>query len=63
MVDGLEHHMITEHIALAALLAALDDMPCVPDPDPGAPVSAPDLGGRPNYANKYDDEPRRKTLA
>ena len=46
MVDGLEHHMITEHTALAALLAALDDMPCVPDPDPGAPVSAPDLVGR-----------------
>jgi hypothetical protein len=46
MVDGLEHHMITEHIALAALLAALDDMPCVPDPDPGAPVSAPDRIGR-----------------
>ena len=44
MVDGLEHHMITEHTALAALLAALDDMPC--DPDPGAPVSAPDLVGR-----------------
>jgi hypothetical protein len=44
MVDGLDHHMITEHTALAALLAALDDMPC--DPDPVAPVSAPDLVGR-----------------
>ena len=38
--------MITEHTALAALLAALDDMPCVHDPDPGAPVSALDLVGR-----------------
>jgi hypothetical protein len=46
MVDGLEHHMITEHTALGALLAALDDMPCVPDPEPGAPVSAPDHVGR-----------------
>lgn len=44
MVDGLEHHMITEHTALVALLAALDDMPC--HADPGAPVSAPDLVGR-----------------
>jgi hypothetical protein len=37
MVDGLEHHMIKEHSTLAALLAALDDMPCVPAHDPGAP--------------------------
>ena len=41
LVDGLEHHMIKEHAALAALLATLEDLPCVPDPDPGAPVSAP----------------------
>ena len=34
MVDSLEHHMIKEHTALAALLAALDHMPCVPDPGP-----------------------------
>jgi hypothetical protein len=37
LVDGLEHHMIKEHTALVALLAALDEMPTVPDPDPGAP--------------------------
>ena len=52
MVDGLEHHMITEHTALVALLAALDDMPCVPDPDAGAPVSGPDLVGR----NKFSEQ-------
>ena len=46
MIDDLEHHMITEHTALAALLAALDDVPCDPDPDPGAPVIALDLVGR-----------------
>ncbi len=33
MVDDLEHHMIKKHSALAAL----DDMPCVPDPDLGPP--------------------------
>jgi Hemerythrin HHE cation binding domain len=37
MVDGLEHHMITEHTALAAL----DDVPCVPDPDPTPPLARP----------------------
>jgi hypothetical protein len=37
MIDDLEHHMIKKHSALAAQLAALDDMPCVPDPDPGPP--------------------------
>jgi hypothetical protein len=37
MVDSLEHHMIKEHTALAALLATLDDMPGVPGRDPGAP--------------------------
>jgi len=34
MVDDLEQYMIKEHTALAALLAALDHMPCVPDPGP-----------------------------
>lgn len=37
LVDGLEHHMNTAHSVLAALLAALEDTPCVTDPDPGAP--------------------------
>jgi hypothetical protein len=36
LVDDLEHHMIKEHTALAALLA-LYDVPCVPHPNPGAP--------------------------
>ena len=44
LVDDLEHHMITEHSTLAALLDTLDDMPC--HAEPGAPVSAPDLVGR-----------------
>ena len=39
MVDGLEHHMIEEQAALAALLATLEDMPCMPRPR--RTVSAP----------------------
>ena len=37
LVDGLEHHMIKEHAVLAALLATLEDTPCVADPAAGAP--------------------------
>ena len=37
MVDDLEHHMIKKHSALAAQLAAFDDMPTLPDPDLGLP--------------------------
>jgi len=35
LVDDLQHHMITEHSTLAALLDTLEDAPRVPDP--GAP--------------------------
>jgi hypothetical protein len=37
LVDGLEHHMIKEHAVLAAMVDTLEDTPCAPDPDPGAP--------------------------
>ena len=41
LVDGLEHHMVKEHTVLAALLATLEDAPCVPDPDAGAQQCPP----------------------
>ena len=41
LVDGLEHHMVDEHAALAALLAALEDLPCVADPAAGAQQCPP----------------------
>jgi hypothetical protein len=37
LVDGLEHYMIKEQAALTAMLDTLQDTPCAPDPDPGAP--------------------------
>ena len=41
LVDGLEHHMIEEQAVLAALLATLEDAPCVADPDAGAQECPP----------------------
>ena len=36
LVEGLEHHIVEEQVVLAAQLAALEDAPCMPEPDVGA---------------------------